>query len=295
VGRHTIFFFRELWINLSRNPLMTAAAAGTSVISLLTLGISLILVYNINNLSSEITSQVEIRAFVKKDVGNFQIKNLQDIIMKIPQVRRVEYISPDRALDKLQEDLNLDLEMSPEENPLPPSLVIRVNDPRQIGVVADQIKDMEGIEELLYGETILRSLLAVSFVVKTIGYLMTLLMALGALFTIMNTIRLTVIARRNEIRTMQLVGATSWFIRWPFLLEGMVFGAIGALIATFFVATGYLVLGAKVRDALPFIFPLVEGGLMSRRIFFILSLAGIVMGLAGSYISVSRFLSESQD
>jgi cell division transport system permease protein len=295
LGRHTIFFFRELWINLSRNPLMTAAAAGTSVVSLLTLGMSLILVYNINNMSGEITSQVEIRAFVKKEIGNYQIKNLQDKIMKIPQVRRVEYISPDRALDKLQEDLTLDLDMSPDENPLPPSLVIRVNDPRQIGVVADQIKDMDGVEDLLYGESIIRSLLAVSFVVKSLGYLMTMLMALGALFTIMNTIRLTVIARRNEIRTMQLVGATSWFIRWPFLLEGMVFGTVGALISAFFVSSAYIILSAKIHDSLPFVFPLVDSGSMSKILLCILLLAGIVMGLAGSYISVSRFLSEGNE
>jgi cell division transport system permease protein len=295
VARHFIFYIRELWVNLSRNPLMTAAASGTSVISLLTLGISLIMVYNINNISSEITSQVEIRAFLKKDVGNYQIKDLQDKIMKIPQVRTVEYVSPERALDKLQEELDIDLQMAPDENPLPPALIIRVNNPNQIGAAADQIKEMPGVQDLLYGESIVQRLLAVSFVVKSIGYFMTLLMALGALFTIMNTIRLTVIARRNEIRTMQLVGATSWFIRWPFLLEGVVFGTVGALISTGIVSLGYILISAKLHSALPFIFPLVDSGAMVHAIFGILMLAGTVMGLAGSYISVSKFLVENPE
>ncbi len=295
MARHFIFFIRELWINLSRNPLMTAAASGTAVISLLTLGISLIMVYNVNNISSEITSQVEIRAFLKKEISNYQIKSLQDKIMKIPQVRTVEYVSPERALDKLQEELDVDLQMSVEENPLPPALVIRVNNPNQIGTAAAQIKEMSGVEDLMYGESIVQRLLAVSFVVKSLGYFMTMLMALGALFTIMNTIRLTVIARRNEIRTMQLVGATSWFIRWPFLLEGVAFGALGALVATGIVSLGYILISTKLHNALPFIFPLVESNSMVRAIFGILMLAGVVMGLAGSYISVSKFLVENPE
>ena len=271
---------------------MTAAAASTSVISLLTLGISLVFVNNINRLSTEIASQVEIHAFMKTGTDNYQVKSLQDEILKIPQVRRVEYISPDRALDKLQEDLNLDLEMSPEENPLPPGLVIRVGDPRQVGVVADQVKAMKGIAELQYGESILQNLIEISILVKFIGYLMTLLMALFALFTIMNTIRLTVLARKSEIRTMQLVGATAWFIRWPYALEGAILGIIGALIATGMIAIAYYILSGRIQSSFPMVIPMVEPGEMSRRILGTLVAAGIVMGVAGSHMSISRFLTE---
>jgi cell division transport system permease protein len=292
VGRNTIFFFRELWKNLSRNPLMTAAAASTSVLSLITLGMSLVFVYNINNLSVEIMSQVEIRAFLDKSLSNVGISDLREKIMKLPQVKRIEYIDPGSALDKLQEDLNINLNMAPEENPLPPALVIHVSDPRQIGVVADKIKQLDGVEELQYGEKIIQSILALNLVIKFVGYSLTMLMAIGALFTIMNTIRLTLIARRQEIRTMQLVGATSWFIRWPFLLEGATLGLIGALLSTLMLAVGYFIVSAKIQASLPFIFPLVPYGEMSRSLFWILLLAGSVMGYTGSYISISRFLQE---
>ena len=116
MGRNTIFFFQELWKNLTRNPLMTAAAASTTMVSLLTFGLSLAIITNINNIFVEITSQVEIRAFLKEKTDNYRIKQLQDEIMKLSHVRRVEYVSPSRALDKLQEDLNLSLDMPPEES-----------------------------------------------------------------------------------------------------------------------------------------------------------------------------------
>ena len=272
---------------------MTFAAASTTTISLLTLGTALIMVYTINNLSSEIISQVEIRAFLESKITNYEIKNLQDEIFKMPQVKGIEYVSPDRALDKLQEDLNIDLDMSPEENPLPHGLVIRVNDPRQIGIVADQVRDMPGVDELKYGESILQGILAVSMVIKFIGYLITLIMGSGALFTIMNTIRLTVLARRQEIRTMQLVGATGWFIRGPFLLEGLFLGAIGAIVSTIVLSASYYVMASKIQNAMPFIIPLIDAPDMTRMLLVLLALAGCIMGLAGSYISISRFLSEA--
>lgn len=271
---------------------MTVAATTTSVLSLITLGISLIFIYNINNLTAEITSQVEIRAFLKLDLSNVRIVNLRAEILKFPEVKRVEYVSPDAALDKLEGELQIDLDMMPEENPLPPALVVRVSDPRAIGMVAERIKELDGVDELLYGENIIQGILAVSVVIKFIGYMLTMLMAVGALFTIMNTIRLTLIARRIEIRTMQLVGATSWFIRWPFLLEGVTLGALGALFSAFFLSLAYFLLSARIQSSLPFIFPLVPEGAMTQRLVSILLLAGMAMGLAGSYISLSRFLTE---
>ncbi|HOC91621.1 MAG TPA: permease-like cell division protein FtsX [bacterium] len=295
MGRNTIFFFQELWKNLTRNPLMTAAAASTTMVSLLTFGLSLAIITNINNIFVEITSQVEIRAFLKEKTDNYRIKQLQDEIMKLSHVRRVEYVSPSRALDKLQEDLNLSLDMPPEENPLPHTIVVRVGDPRHIDDVADRISGMDDVAELQYGAKILQGLLALSLAVKSVGYLLTLLMAIGAMFTIMNTIRLTVISRQAEIRTMKLVGATSWFIRWPFLLEGMALGVIGAVIAAGLASAGYYMMSTKAQSSLPFIIPIVDASSMSKLIVFTLLFAGVVMGLAGSFISLGRYLLEKED
>jgi len=294
VTHQAVYFLRELMFNLTRNVMMSIAAASTSTVSLLTFGISLIMVYNINNLATEITSQVEIRAFLSSTISNFEVKNLEEKIFEMPQVKSIEYISPDRALDKLEEDLNIELDISPEENPLPHGLVIKVTHPREIGNVADFVRGQDSVEEVKYGETILRSILAVSMFIKIIGYVLTVIMGSGALFTIMNTIRLTVIARRDEIRTMQLVGASGWFIRWPFMLEGIALGAIGAVLASLILSAAYFFTAGKIHEALPFTFPLVSGAVMARILFLLLFLVGSIMGFIGSYISVTGFLSEKK-
>jgi len=290
--RSAIYFATQLWINISRNFLMSAAAMSTSVISLLTLGIFLIMVYNINKLSNEMVSQIEIRAFMKKDIPNLNVANLIENIRRIPQVRNIEYVPPDRALKKLEKDLKLDLTMSAADNPLPPALIIRVHDARHIRQVADQVARMQGVEDLKYGETVLQRVLAVSIAIKFIGFILTILMGIGTLFTIINTIRLTVIARHREIRTMQLVGATSWFIRWPFLLEGIFFGMGGAILSAAILSGGYYFFSSRLLAALPFLLPIVDEAVMVKALFVLLCLCGVLMGIAGSYISVTRFLGE---
>lgn len=288
--RNAFYFATQLWYNISRNYLMSAAAISTSAIALLTLGIFLIMVFNINSLTEELSAQMEIRAFLKKDATD--VKSLIDELEKIPQVRSVEFLSPEEALKKLEKNLNIDLDMPADENPLPAALVIRVNDARQIETVAAQASRLKGIQDIMYGESILRKIRTLSMTIKFLGFFVTILMGVGTLLTLINTIRLTVIARKAEIRTMQLVGATSWFIRWPFLLEGVFIGLIGAIFSSMILSLGYLLFYARMQAALNFIFPLVGRMQMAQWLVFLLSLCGIFMGIAGSYISVTRFLEE---
>lgn len=290
--RNANYFAAQLWINISRNFLMSAAAVSTSTIALLTLGIFLIMVFNINKVAGELSSQVEIRAFLKRGVNEAQVKTLLESVERIPQVRTVEYVAPEDALKLLEKELTINLDMPSDENPLPPALVIHVNDLRQTEAVAAQIRGLKGVEDMQYGETILRKILAVSITIKFVGFFVTILMAVGTLFTLINTIRLTVIARRAEIRTMQLVGATGWFIRWPFLLEGAFIGLVGALVSAVVLSVGYMFLAAKLQALMAFVFPMVEHTLMVRSLFTLLGISGLLMGFTGSYISVSRFLEE---
>ncbi|MEW5945842.1 MAG: permease-like cell division protein FtsX [bacterium] len=290
--RSLSYFCGQLWINVTRNFLMSAAAMSTAVISLLTLGVFLILVFNINKVSSEITSQLEISVFMNKDLPNFRVTQLVEKIRVLPHVRNIEYVPPETGIKKLEKDLKIRLILNPRDNPLPPKLVVRVTEPKHIRGTAEEIEEMEDVEDIIYGESVIQKVLAVSLAVKFIGFALTILMGLGTLFTIINTIRLTVIARRAEIRTMQLVGATSWFIRWPFLLEGMFFGMTGALISAAILGGGYWMAVARVRDILPFLFPMVDEWVMVRVLVVLLLLCGVFMGIAGSYISVTRFLEE---
>jgi cell division transport system permease protein len=290
--RNAAYFSTQLWYNLTRNFLMSAAAFSTATIALLTLGLFLTMVFNFNRMANELSSQVEIRAFLKHDVAAPQIKSMMETLERIPQVKSVQYVSPEQALKVLEKGLNLNLDMPTDENPLPPALVIRVNDTRQIETVAAQVGGLSGVADMKYGESILRKILALSMMVKFVGLFVSILMGAGTLFTLVNTIRLTVIARRAEIRTMQLVGATGWFIRWPFLLEGVFIGAVGAVFSTMVLSFGYLLLFSSIQENLGFLFPLVDRGEMIRTLFALLMICGVVMGFSGSYISVTRFLEE---
>jgi cell division transport system permease protein len=292
IFRNIGYFSTQLWYNISRNFLMSFAAISTSAISLLTLGVFLIMVFNINQLTNQLSSQVEIRAFLKKDITNAQVKNLADTVERIPQVKSVAFVSPEEALKWLEKNINLNLDMSADENPLPPTLVIHVSDPRQTETVASQISGLPGIDDMKFGATIVRKILALSITVKFLGFFVTILMGVGTLFTLINTIRLTVIARRAEIRTMQFVGATGWFIRWPFLLEGIFIGIMGAVVSAFILSLGYMILAARIQENLSFLFPLVDRGEMARKLFWLLCTCGVLMGITGSYISVTRFLEE---
>lgn len=274
---------------------MAAAAISTSTISLVIFGLSLIVMYNIDAMSNELIGQVEIRAFLDRDISEPAVNDMKERILHLDHVKSCEYISPARALDKLQEDLGIDFMYLPRDNPLPPALVVKVNDPRQIGIVADKMREFDGVNDTLYGKSILQKLLRLSMIIKLMGYFLTMLMGAGAMLTIMNTIRLTVLARREEIRTMQLVGATGWFIRWPFLLEGITLGLIGACVAGIVLALTYTILHAKITTLLPNIFPMVPTEHMVRTMLIMLLYTGALMGMAGSYISTARFIAEKSE
>ncbi|MEW6200716.1 MAG: permease-like cell division protein FtsX, partial [bacterium] len=229
---------------------------------------------------------------MRRDIPNIQVTTLIEKVRRLPQVRNIEYVPPEGALKKLEKDLNIDLTMNPTDNPLPPALIIRVQDARHIRQVADQVGQMKGVEDLKYGETVLQRVLAISIAIKFIGFALTVLMGIATLFTIMNTIRLTVVARRKEIRTMQLVGATGWFIRWPFLLEGIFFGLTGAVLSAAILSGGYYFFSTRLQTALPFLLPIVDELIMLKALFIFLCLCGFLMGVAGSYISVTKFLAD---
>lgn len=271
---------------------MLITAVTTTMISLLVLGIFLILVYNVNNIGEAITSQVEITAFLNKNIDNSQLNELRKELSNISQVREIEYVSPDSALSKLGKDLGINLRILADENPLPPALIIRAITASEIPQIVERINKIQEIEEIKYGESILRKILTISIIIKFVGFMLVILMGIGTLFTVMNTIRLTVITRRTEIKIMQLVGATGWFIRWPFLFEGIFIGLTASIITVIVLTAGYYLFARGIQNAVPFVFPLISFYGMSKVLFMLLMTSGILMGFTGSYISVGKFLDE---
>ena len=148
---------------------------------------------------------------------------------------------------------------------------------------------MDGVQEAKYGQDVIEHLFAITRLIRIFGLVLMVLLAGATLFIISNTIRLTVFARRKEIAIMKYVGATDWFIRWPFLLEGMVLGFVGGVIAAVALRSFYAAMAAKITDTLTF-FPLMPQYPSMNYITVALLLAGMAIGALGSALSLKRFL-----
>ncbi len=149
--------------------------------------------------------------------------------------------------------------------------------------------EMPGVETAKYGQDVVEHLFDITRLVRLFGIALMFVLALATLFIISNTIRLTVFARRKEVAIMKYVGATDWFIRWPFLLEGIVMGCFGGIIAALALRGVYRVIAAKIYDTLAF-FPLIPENPFLHYVTLAILICGMAIGALGSTISLKKFL-----
>ncbi|MDQ7822475.1 MAG: permease-like cell division protein FtsX [Candidatus Eremiobacteraeota bacterium] len=284
------YFFREVYINMKRNVLMSAASISTVLILSLMLGFFIIIVMNLNYWSENLVKQLQIVVYISDDFNERQIKVLKSSLETTAGVSTITYIPKDEALKKLREKLKNQLELSEiGKNPLPNSFEITVSEPGKIPHVASLIRHYPGIEKVRYGENITSKLISINKAVHWVGIIIVSALLISTIFIVSNTIRITVFARRKEISIMQLVGAANWFIRWPFILEGVLQGVIGSLISVILLKVAYGYLIPKVHMALPFLIMVPAHSLIALVTLTLLG-TGFIVGAAGSLISVNKFL-----
>src|SRR5881396_1741689 len=290
LAEQTVYFIAEALASFRRNGLMTVAAVTTIVVALLVVGGAVVLGLNLSHLAETLESEVAVVAFLHEGLTSAEITRAQRAVAALPGVASVRFVSRGEALLRLRHRLGDagafdDLETA---NPLPDSLEIRLGDPLRTKALAATAADVPGVEEATYGAQVTDRLLALTRGVRVLAALVTVFLASVALIVVVNTIRLTVIARRREIEIMQLVGATRWFIQWPLLLEGILEGTAAAAMATALLTGLYTLSAAAVRSALPFL-PLVPAADALRVAAAGLCAAGILVGATGSVIAVRRF------
>ena len=181
------------------------------------------------------------------------------------------------------------LEALDDTNPLPDSFEVMLIQPELVKTAAEAIEKYEGVEAAKYGQDVMEHLFDITRLIRIFGFALMFVLALATLFIIANTIRLTVFARRKEIAIMKYVGATDWFIRWPFVLEGMVMGLFGSLIASIILRFSYAGITAKIYSTLAF-FPLIPEYPFLDYVTCVVMLGGMIMGAIGSAVSIKRFL-----
>ncbi len=296
--RRLPFFLGEAYRALRRNAAPSLAAIVTIAVTVLLVGVLVPVLDASGSKTEDVRSQLELKVFLFDDATKAEISNLEDRIGRIPHVANVEYVSPAAALKILEEELE-DRSLLDElnSNPLPPAFNVKADDPDNLESVQTALSppDSAGkpqpispaIDEIVTGEQTTQ-IREVTGAVKILLSVIAVLLAVASLFLVGNTIRLSIYARRREVEVMQLVGATNWFIRWPFVIEGLVVGLFGALIAV-----GILFLGkVTIVDPLSDNFALVEN---LNTISFAPLIAALVAGAMvvaalGSGVTLRRFL-----
>ncbi|MEK4566214.1 permease-like cell division protein FtsX [Alkalihalobacillus sp. FSL R5-0424] len=290
VGRH----LKEGTKNLGRNGWMTFASISAVTVMLLVVGIFLLLILNMNHMATQVEDDVEIRAYIELTANEEQQEELRASIEDITDVKEVAFLGKDEGLSNLIDSLGdggQAFESVRDENPLNDMFVIEAANPQSIETVASEIEDLSNVESVAYGQDFVERLLQITDVGRYIGLGLVVALMLTAMFLIANTIKLTILARRKEIRIMKLVGATNGFIRWPFLVEGLLLGLIGSLIPILLVIYGYKFLydnyGTQIEGNFFALLPVYPYML---QIALLLLAVGLFIGAWGSVMSVRKFL-----
>lgn len=282
---------RQAVQSITRSGLMSLASLATVSVSLLVLAVVACLAVNLNLMAQELESQLEIRAFLRDGVDPAAQQALIEQVQALEGVRSVTFISKEEGLEIMRERLGEQrwILEGLEENPLPDSLQIELADPHQVVTVAEKVAAFPQVEKVRYGQGIAERLLAVTRAIRIAGLGMVLLLMVATVFTLANTIRLAVEARRREIAIMKLVGATDWFIRRPFVVAGILLGTMGAAVAAGLVYMGYRYLVRFLVTNLPFV-PVASPAELMQPLGSGLLALGALLGMIGSWISLRRYL-----
>lgn len=301
------FFLREALGSLRRNWIMSLAAVLTVFISMAILGLVLVMQDNLNSGATSLKNRVMIEVFIKKGTGPNEIKAMEERIADMPEVKNYRFITEEQALKEFEERLgdNADqLLANLTTNPLPASFRIFVKDADTVDKVAARFFDDPIVDNSAPGktdgvsyakETVRKMLGTISLVTKAM-WGGTALFAVAGILLIMTTVRLSIFARRNEIEIMRLVGATNWFIRWPFVLEGFITGFVGSLVAALAIwGVNYAIFdwieGSSLRFLSVQVYPVwLQNGVWPLGLLPTLVLFGALLGSAGSAIAMRRYL-----
>ncbi|MCR4431765.1 MAG: permease-like cell division protein FtsX [Tepidanaerobacteraceae bacterium] len=281
------YFFREAFISFARNRWMSLASIGAVASALVIFGSFLLLSVNFDHILKDVESQVEITAYLEDAADGSSIARLNAEISSISGVKQIRFVSKEAALEEFKQQVGKEL-LEGIDNPLPNSFRIKVENPQEVARVAGEVQKLQGIEEVKYGKGVVEKLFNIIYWVRVLGLAVMAVFAAVSIFIISNTIRLTVFARRREINIMKYIGATDWFVRWPFLLEGMMLGFIGSSVAVGILAGGYSYLYNVVKLNVPMI------SLIPAKEFYDYALGflaiGMSLGAFGSSFSIRRFL-----
>lgn len=286
------YAIRDAFRSMKRNKVMSVASIVTVAISLLILGCAWLLVLNSHYLVGVMESELEINAYLNKIVTREEALNLRRQFEAIDGVEQVTFVSKEEGLKGIQErfgeGFNI-LEVMGEKNPLPDMYRLKAKVAEEVPQIAEKVNKISQVESVRYGQGTVEKLLAFTRWARTLGVTVVIAVGLAAIFLIATTIKLTVFTRRREISIKKLVGATNWYIRWPFFLEGMMIGFVGAALAVLALHFFYSQLVQNIMLTVNFL-PVLRDTTSIYNVYKNLLIIGTLLGAVGSAISLRRFL-----
>ncbi|MGG5460348.1 permease-like cell division protein FtsX [Clostridium sp. B9] len=293
------YFISDAFKSLKRNRTISIASVATVLTTLFIFGAFLLTALNVKAGVTDVQDKVEVKVFLKDDIKQDQQKAIEDKLKTISGVKEVVFESKDQAFENMENTSDYNKEIlagySKENNPLPASYIVRLTSSDIATSVEEGVKVdgkfMPGIEDVGNDEQLLGTINAFVKIINTVGLVLGVIFIGVSLFLIVNTIKITVYSRRREVGIMKFVGATDWFIRWPFVIEGVIIGLIGAVLSTGLLYGGYHWLYGKIMAGSSLYMPqLVAPSYVLTTMSWQFILAGIVIGALGSIIALRKFL-----
>jgi len=289
---------RDTLKSIERNNLMSVASVLSVIAALIILGIFLILTINVQEVTKDVESKLELKIFLQSDFTDTQGKTIQQALEKSSLIESVTFESAEEALEKftvsLEDYAPLLSGYNSENNPMPASFVVRVTDPEDMDEVQNLAMSFRGngVEYVRYGQEYVEALVSFNKFTNTLSIVVLAVLSMISIFIIYNTIKLTVFARRREIGIMKYVGATNTYIRAPFILEGTMLGLMGAIVAFLIIRiTYYYILGLVGGNLfLPVDATLASPDTVMGQLLFFFLIYGGFIGAVGSIFAIRKFL-----
>lgn len=288
--KHCKTAFQNIW----RNGVMSVSSVFAVTITLLLITIIGVVAINIQDMTYSIEESLTIYAKMERETSDKKAKEIQPLIEDIAGVKSVKFSSKDDELNKLIESQNEDgkklFESYRKNNPLGSAYIVEVEDTKKLDQVAQKIQELDNVNEVTYGGESTTSLVDSLETIRNGGTIFVVALSIIALFMIANTIKITITSRQTEISIMRMVGASNWYIRLPYMLEGIFIGILGSIVPIIVLYFGYTTLIDSANQFLPAMLSFREPFPFIWQCSGILIGLGSGVGLIGSFASVRKFL-----
>ena len=287
------YFIGDAFKSLRRNKTISLASIITVLITFSVLGVFTLVAKNAGLAIGGVESKIELKVYLLDDVKLIDKREIEVKLREQEGVKEIEYESREKAFENLEEMMKNNPGLlegyTLEKNPLPAAYIVRLTDPSYAEAIGEAVKDLPGVESIGNQQDLINQIHSVVKIVRIIGVVLFVILVGVSIFLIMNTTKLTVYSRRREVGIMKFVGATDWFIRWPFIIEGMVIGLLGAILSVGLTYFTYKFTVGFIADR-TLLVTLVRSSYVLTTLSWQFALGGIAVGGVASYAALRKFL-----